>query len=139
MALLASSGIHAHNIATTDATGFIASGATVTAHVSTVLPPGVTCPTTDPPAWTLGAGMHTLWNGSDTTHIWSGPVAPNAEADANWMFEQNGAGAMSGFCVPPSTGTMDCPPPVLQIVLTGTSAAGPFEWESELFQCLLLH
>lgn len=139
VALLASSGIHAHNIGTADATGFTALGATLSAHVSTVLPPGVTCPTTDPPAWTLGTGMHTLWNGSSSANVWSGPVAPGSEADANWMFQQNGVGTMSGYCAPPSTGTMDCPPPVIQVVLTGTSSAGPFEWESDLFQCLLLH
>jgi hypothetical protein len=87
--------------------------------------------------WTLTSGSNTLWNGPSSTHTWSGPVTPGAQADANWQYELNGAMPMSGYCVPNSLTPMSCPAPVNQVVLTGTSSAGPFQSESDLFNCFL--
>ncbi len=137
-AVLAAAGVHAYGAASAPVTGFTVTGATLTAHVSAIVPPGVMCPMTDPAPWTLTGGMSTLWNGPDSSHVWSGPVTPGQQADANWFYQLSGAMPMSGYCVPASVDPMSCPPPVDQAVITGMSSAGPFAWESDLFNCILM-
>ncbi len=136
--LLASAGLGVFNPGASAATGFVATGATITAHVNPgPMMPGVTCPMTDPAPWSLQGGMTTLWSGGGSQDTWSGPAAPGQEADANWFYQLSGGSAMAGFCVPASMNPMSCPPPMDQIVVTGMSSSGAFQWESNLFMCVV--
>jgi hypothetical protein len=134
-ALLVSTGVQAVDLGPAPATGFTATGVTITAYDDpSLIMPGLMCPTTSPTPWTLSGG--TLWAGGSSMDVWSGPAAPNVQTNANWFYSQNGAQPEAGFCVPPSTSPMSCPPPADQIVLRGSSSAGPFQWESGLFACI---
>jgi hypothetical protein len=131
--VLASAGVHVHNIDAAALSGVSATAGTVTGHARQVVPPA--CPMGDPAPWTLGAGIHELWNGTSSAQIWSGPVAPSTEEYVHWLFQQDGAMLPSGLCVPAGMGIDSCPPPILQVVITGTSSAGTYQWESDLFEC----
>jgi hypothetical protein len=82
--------------------------------------------------------MNTLWSGGGSMDTWSGPAGANVETDANWFYQLSGGTAMAGYCSAPSMGAMTCPLAADQVVLTGTSSAGPFQWESNLFNCILM-
>ena len=81
-----------------------------------------------------------LWKGQSSNEIWSGPAPASAEAWANWMWQLVGVQFPAGVCFKPSTTPpepgKECTRPILQIELTGTSSAGPWTWESDLFQCM---
>ena len=141
VALLASAPAHVTNVGAAPITGFSLVGATVRGHNDPVSGlPGAMCPGVDPPEWTLMGGTATLWRGRSSDETWSGPVAPGAQVDANWYYTQTGASAAAGYCqsAMPMDPMRTCPPTVSQFIVRGTSSAGPFEWESDLFNCLTL-
>ena len=118
-----------------DVTGLVATEVTVRSHLDTVFNPSCLEPVE---TWDPTGGAHTIWNGTSSTQIWSGPIPPGEIADFHWSFQVDGD-APSGYCVAPDDGTLPpgeaCPAPSLQVVLRGTSSAGDWEWESDAFGC----
>jgi hypothetical protein len=86
--------------------------------------------------WDATGGTHAIWRGMTSTDIFSGPVAPGTEERAQYFFQVPGAGP-TGFCFPPGPADPadECLRPALQLVVTGTSSAGPWEWEGGVFTC----
>lgn len=123
----------AHDSGAVPVDGFVATGATIRSTVRTFTGE---MPCADPAEWTATGGTHQLWRGSSSVETWSGPVAPGAEERANWMWQEMGS-LPAGFCFPPGVGPPDeCLHPTLFIALRGSSSAGAWEWESDIFDCL---
>jgi hypothetical protein len=88
-------------------------------------------------SWTAPAGTHVIWRGRTSDDVYTGPIAPGTEESAFYMFQIPGS-IPSGFCFPPSDGTSpeeECARPSVQLVVSGTSSAGRWEWEGGLFNC----
>lgn len=126
----------AHNSGPSAVNGFVASDATVTSGFGGF--PGETeC--ASPDTWTPGGGTHQLWRGTTSNDTWTGPVAPGAEERAHWMWQEGGALLPATFCFPPDLGEPGaCIRPVMSITLRGASSAGPWQWESDIFDCVAL-
>ena len=131
---LMDSPVHAHNSGTTLADGFVATGATLRNTTATFAGETACAPPTE---WTATAGTHLLWRGASGADVWSGPVAPGAEERAGWLWQEPGA-IPAGFCYPGRLGPpTECLRPTISLTLRGTSSVGAWEWESDLFDCLL--
>lgn len=127
----------AYGIGASAITDFVATEADVRVHAAEPFGFG-DCP--EPaPLWEVRGATHTLWRGSSSEEVWSGPLAPGALEAFHWFAVVDGD-APSDACVVPDVEAPpedSCPTPSLQIVLRGTSSAGPWEWESDAFTCLL--
>jgi hypothetical protein len=134
---LADSTIHVQNTSASAWTSFAVTGATLHAGFTSSFDPPCTSP---PETWELADGKHDLWRGQTSDDKWSGPVAPGSHDWANWFWQKSGAQLPDGVCFKPSTEPPtdpfdQCQNPILQLMLRGTSSAGAWEWESDLFEC----
>lgn len=116
--------------------GLVATEVEVRSYLDTTFDPHCSEPS---PLWSPSGGTHTLWRGMTSEDVYAGPVAPGRLERFWWDYQQAGSAA-PGYCVPPDDGSAPpdeyCSPPALQIVVRGTSSAGPWEWESDAFTCL---
>ncbi len=138
LAALAQSEIHVENTSSAAWDGFVATSATLHAYFAdTFLKP---C-TSPPDTWDFPAnGLHQLWRGQTSNDAWSGPVAAGTTDWANWMWQLTGIQFPDGVCFapnpqPPPDPSQMCQEPMLQITLSGSSGAGAWQWESDLFDC----
>jgi hypothetical protein len=88
--------------------------------------------------WEVPGGTHQIWRGRTSDDTYTGPIAPSTEESAFYFWQAPGT-IPSGFCFPPDMGPTppedECRRPQVQLVVTGTSSAGPWEWESGVFTC----
>lgn len=88
--------------------------------------------------WDVPGGMHQIWRGRTSDETYAGPIAPSTEESAFYMWQAAGS-IPSGFCFPPDTGAPppeeECRRPLAQLLVSGTSSAGRWEWEGGLFTC----
>ncbi|MFK7987574.1 MAG: hypothetical protein AB8I08_16260 [Sandaracinaceae bacterium] len=125
----------AFNSGSTAVDGFVPQEARATTAYG-AFPGETTCGS--PTSFTTTAGTHQLWRGSTSEDTWTGPVAPGAQEVANYMWQEPNA-LPEGFCYPlPGPGVPigeECIRPVVSMTLSGGSSAGPFTWESDIFDC----
>lgn len=88
--------------------------------------------------WEVPGGTHQIWRGRTSDDTYTGPIAPSTEESAFYMWQAPGS-IPAGFCFPPDTGAPspdeECRRPLVQLLVTGTSSAGPWEWEGGVFTC----
>lgn len=130
---LASSETHARSTGPS-VDGFVATSAVLRTTYG-AFPGETTC--AGPAEWAITTGTHQLWRGGSSTETWSGPVAAGAEESANWLWQEPGT-LPAGFCFPPGSPPGACVRPVISLTVLGTSSAGEWSWESDLFDCLVL-
>jgi len=87
-----------------------------------------------PVEWRTITDRQILWRGTSSADVWSGPVAPGTEESVNW-FSQTNESLPDGICAVPDMGAPTCHQPSTRAILRGTSSAGTWEWESDLFTC----
>jgi hypothetical protein len=94
-------------------------------------------PACHPPVeWRTTTDRQFFWRGMSSEDVWTGPVAAGTEESVNW-FSQTNESLPEGICAVPDMGGMPptCYQPSTRVLLRGTSSAGAWEWESDLFTC----
>ena len=125
----------AHNSGALPVDGFVANALTVRNRTAT-FPSETAC--APPTEWIVTTGRYELWRGLTSSDVWSGPVAPGEEERANWIWQESGL-LPAGFCYSGRLGPpAECLRPTLALTLRGTSSVGDWEWESDIFDCLVL-
>lgn len=92
----------------------------------------------EPATYAPAGGRHDLWRGMTSSDVWSGPVAPRTEERLNWFWQIAGELLPDGFCIAPDPMPMpgmECLRPVISLEVGGTSSAGRWRVESDLFDC----